>query len=113
MESFLKLYGFCRNIALVGLAAAALLIADAVWRLSHAAPAVEILDRLCWALIALIGGVAMLYRYLKFHRLYSVEVFTGYLDLPLSEGKSEQCELKSSMSDMDNAPSSRRPTDAA
>jgi hypothetical protein len=113
MESFLKLYGFCRNIALVGLAAAALLIADAVWRLSHAAPAVEILDRLCWALIALIGGVAMLYRYLKFHRLYSVEVLTGYLDLPLSEGKSERCELKSSMSDMDNAPSSRRPTDAA
>jgi hypothetical protein len=87
MEAFLKLYGFCRNIAFVGLAAAALLIAHAVWLLSHAAPAVEILDRLWWALVALIAGVVMVYRYLKFHRLYSVEVFTGYFELPLFEGK--------------------------
>jgi hypothetical protein len=87
MEGFLKLYGFCRNIAFVGMAAAPLLIAHAVWLLSHAAPAVEILDRLWWAIAVLIVGVVMLYRYLKFHRLYSVEIFTGYLELPLLEGK--------------------------
>jgi hypothetical protein len=87
MESFLKLYGFCRNIAFVGFAAAALLVGHAIWLASHAAPAVELVDRLWWALLALIAGVVMLYRYLKFHRLYSVEVFTEYLELPILEGK--------------------------
>lgn len=40
------------------------------------------LYRVWWALIALTAGVGMLYRYLKFHRLYSVEVFVGYPELP-------------------------------
>jgi hypothetical protein len=92
MESFLKLYGFCRNVAFVGLAAAVLLLSHAVWLVYHAAQAAEVLDRLWWALVALLAGGVMLYRYLKFHRLYSVEVFTGYLELPSLEGRtSDAC----------------------
>jgi hypothetical protein len=60
MESFLKLYGFCRNIAFVGFTAAAVLISHVVWLGCQAAPPVEVFDRLCWALVALIAGVAML-----------------------------------------------------
>src|SRR5690606_3896645 len=86
MESFLRLYSFCRNVAFVGLAVAALLLAHAVWLLSRGAPGSEVLDRLWWVVIALLIGVAMLYRYLKFHRLYGVEVFTGYLELPTMNG---------------------------
>ncbi len=86
MASFLKLYGFCRNIAFVGLIAAVLLTSKAIWLVPQAAPQGEILDRLMWATVALIAGLVMLYRYLKFYRLYTVEIFTGYVELPSSEG---------------------------
>jgi hypothetical protein len=80
MDAFLKLYGFCRNIAFVGVASAALIGVGAIWQARTSGLNSEIRNHLLWAGVALLAGVAMFYRYLKFHRLYSVEVFVGYAE---------------------------------
>jgi hypothetical protein len=87
LEGFLKLYGFCRNIAFVGFAGAALLISQAIWLMCYDWSAVDVLDRFSWGFGALVIGVAMTYRYLKFQRLYSLEIFVGYLELPHPKGQ--------------------------
>jgi len=87
MDAFLKLYGFCRNMAFVALfGGVTLLIAalGAAWQ--GARYLAE--TRLGWAVVALLIGVAMLYRFLKFYRLYSVEVFVGYDELAAAQGDS-------------------------
>jgi hypothetical protein len=85
MEAFLKLYGFCRNIAFVALfGGVTLLIAAlfAAWQGTMTLAG----TRVGWAFVALLIGVAMLYRFLKFYRLYSVEVFVGYAELAAAQG---------------------------
>ncbi len=67
VQTFLHLYGFCRNISFALFVATGILLVALHWRLS---------------LITLLGTVGMLYRYLKFHRQYSYEMFTTYPDLP-------------------------------
>lgn len=71
MDNFLNLYGFCRNTALVGLMDAAILY----WSyLQPKGPEVHLL----WARIALVIGLGMTLRYLKFFRHFALEVFTSY-----------------------------------
>jgi hypothetical protein len=88
MEVFLKLYGFCRNIAFVGLIGGTTLLIDsariALLRGSASIPE----HRWGWCAISLLVGIAMLFRFLKFYRLYSIEVFIGYAELPATEGGS-------------------------
>ena len=67
MQTFLNLYGFCRNIAFVGLFGGALI---AVFGTSP--------ETTRNAVIAVATGVLMLHRYLKFYRLYCVEVFVSF-----------------------------------
>lgn len=71
LENFLNQYGFCRNIALVALLDAAL------WYWSYWQPKGPE-EHLLWARLAALIGVGMTLRYLKFYRLYGVEVFTAY-----------------------------------
>jgi hypothetical protein len=80
METFLKLYGFCRNMAFVGLIGSCAMTLDAAleWRCMGPVPAVG--GQLQWALLSCVLGIGMLHRYLKFHRLYSVEVFVAYVE---------------------------------
>jgi hypothetical protein len=72
LATFLNLYGFCRNIA-TGAAIAALVLAAAT---VFADPPAGIG---WWIAAAALVTVGMTYRYLKFLRLYGVEVFIGYL----------------------------------
>jgi len=37
---------------------------------------------LLWAIVAFVAAIGMFYRYLKFFRHYTVEVFTTYAELP-------------------------------
>jgi len=77
METFLRLYGFCRNIAFVGLTGGLLSIVAVL--IGGARGMTLPTDRsLLWSLALLAGGAAALYRFLKFYRLYAVEVFVGY-----------------------------------
>lgn len=81
MTQFLKLYGFCRNIAFVGVTAAIMIATGALWRAANTSFSTDVGSRLLWAALVCVAGVAMFYRYLKFHRLYTVEVFVGYANI--------------------------------
>lgn len=71
LGDFLNLYGFCRNTALVAFLDAAIFY----W--SYLLPNGPS-EHLLWARVALLVGVGMTLRYLKFYRLYAVEVFTAF-----------------------------------
>lgn len=74
METFLKLYGFCRNIAFVALAGSIILAMSVVLSVGSGSTS----PRLTWAAIAFTAGVGMLHRYLKFYRHYGLEVILAY-----------------------------------
>lgn len=70
MEAFLRLYGFCRNVAFVGIVGSIALFS------TGANPTTA-------ALLGL-GGLGMFHRYLKFYRAYALEVLLAlsYQDEP-------------------------------
>jgi hypothetical protein len=74
MDSFLKLYGFSRNISFAALVGAVGLAGRAAyeWLLPHDAAGAYRAAGL--AALALAVGVGMFGRYLKFYRLYGLEV---------------------------------------
>lgn len=84
LEAFLKLYGFCRNIAFVAFLGALALFFSTARTAIVGAPRME--TQFFWAIAALLVGVSMFYRFLKFYRLYSVEVFVGYAEIAFAEG---------------------------
>jgi hypothetical protein len=67
---FLNQYGFCRNVSFALLIAA---VAFALCAVHIARP-----NAWLWAGCSAFASVGMFLRYLKFHRLFSVEVFTSY-----------------------------------
>jgi hypothetical protein len=77
LDTFLNLYGFARNMAFSFLVAA-VSISVAHWHGHHPV-------RLRWAVLAGVGAVCMFYRYLKFFRQYSYELFIRYAELPRQE----------------------------
>jgi hypothetical protein len=79
MEGFLRLYGFCRNLAFVALVAFVLLAVKSA-RLSGADQWDEAARYITWSIAALVLGAGMLHRYLKFYRLFAVEVLSTFAD---------------------------------
>lgn len=74
LEAFLNVYGFCRNMCIAFLTTAALLL---LGLLTHqtALPAGSVLvSELC----LLAGAAAMVIRYLKYYRLFTLEVLLTY-----------------------------------
>lgn len=72
MVSFLNLYGFSRNMAFVLIAGGlACIIASALGMPNGDA-------QLQWGPISMLAGFGMFHRYLKFYRLYAVEVLTTF-----------------------------------
>lgn len=74
LDEFRNVYGFARNMAFSLLVAAAALGTHAA--LFHSALEAK------WALPASALGITMLYRYLKFFRQYSYQLFITYAELP-------------------------------
>jgi hypothetical protein len=76
LNTFLNLYGFCRNISLASVMVMILLAVGFVldWKTGHEMHS----GKLWWAGAALVASIGMLYRYLKFFRHYTVEVFITY-----------------------------------
>lgn len=66
LNSFLNLYGFCRNVSAASVLAVPVLLAGGAW---------------WWALVAAVVAVAMFQRYLKFFRHYTAEVFVSYAEV--------------------------------
>ncbi len=80
LEAFLKLYGFCRNLAFVALIAAVALGASATVAAVRSGSGAAVIQYASSAVIALVIGLGMLHRYLKFHRLFTVELLTTFAD---------------------------------
>ena len=79
LDEFRNQYGFARNVSFAFLTAA-VAIYFAHWYGSNPV-------RLRWAALAAIAGISLFYRYLKFFRQYSYELFLRYSQLPDSAAK--------------------------
>jgi hypothetical protein len=86
LDSFLRLYGFSRNVATAAAIAVLVLVAEII-PMESAGVALRSVE-FRWAVAAAIAAVGLLYRYLKFFRLYSVEVFVRYAELEPSTSAS-------------------------
>jgi hypothetical protein len=71
LDTFLNLYGFARNLSFTSLLVGAALAIRAWW--PGADPALP-----KYAATTIVVGVLLLYRYLKFFRQYSYELFNAY-----------------------------------
>lgn len=85
LDVFLNLYGFARNVCFAGFLSAVLLLAGS-FRDMFATPRVIHYDTMKWAGLAIIVSIVMLYRYLKFFRHYTGEVFRTYAVADLRVG---------------------------
>lgn len=73
LDEFRNLYGFSRNLTLSFLLVALLFIIAIIMKIQSINP--------WWPLISFVFGVALLYRYLKFFRQYSYQLFITYSEL--------------------------------
>lgn len=71
LDNFLNMYGFCRNAALVSFLDAALLYW--FWRWGDGT-----VEARTWAYVAVVLGLGLTLRYLKFYRQYASEVFISF-----------------------------------
>lgn len=77
LSTFLKLYGFCRNMTFINLCGfVSFIIATIIGSINS--EEFVLTDHLFMAGISLIITLVMLIRFLKFYRLYSVEIFVAY-----------------------------------
>ena len=77
LNTFLNLYGFCRNVCMALLIVAPSLVVGSLigsGKTGAISPG-------WWALAAFLGAIGMFYRYLKFYRQYSLELYTTYAEL--------------------------------
>lgn len=72
---FLNLYGFSRNISMAGLLAASVLIIGMI-SIGFS------VQKMWWVIVAIGVFIGMFYRYLKFFRHYTEEVFRAYAEMP-------------------------------
>lgn len=77
LDTFLNLYGFCRNMTLALVIAATTLVIGVVAGSVDTGPD---LDPGWWIAAALLAAIGTFYRYLKFLRQYSFELFTSYAE---------------------------------
>jgi len=79
LGSFLNMYGFCRNMCMAGLLAVPILLIGSVREFNVDSWWSSIEKPQLWAAVGALGvSVGMFYRYLKFFRHYTLEVFTTY-----------------------------------
>ncbi|MBA4064836.1 MAG: hypothetical protein C0501_14205 [Isosphaera sp.] len=83
MTSFINVYGLCRNVCMAGLVAAVALVCGACQDLRVVGWHIEGEPNrplLWWAAAAVAVSVGMLYRYLKFFRHYTSEMFVSFAE---------------------------------
>lgn len=80
LGNFLNTYGFCRNASMASLIAAAILLCAAVRHMEWKTAEGLETDKLVWAAVAIIVAIGLFYRYLKFFKHYTEEVFRDYAE---------------------------------
>jgi hypothetical protein len=81
LSTFLNNYGFARNMSFACLVAGLLILGD--WLFGMAS---QPSHSITWGWASLALSVGLLYRYLKFYRLYTYELFVTYSQIPLERG---------------------------
>lgn len=89
LATFLNIYGFCRNMCMACLLAIPILGTGILHDMTNGW--VELpyrsnwlpsdTTKAMWAAVALVAAIGMLYRYLKFFKHYTQEVYTTYAEL--------------------------------
>ncbi len=74
LDDFRNQYGFARNVSFAFLVSAIAIGAAHLW---YPRPL-----RIRWGVLAAIAGASLFYRYLKFFRQYSYELFLRYSEIP-------------------------------
>ncbi len=77
LGTFLNVYGFCRNMSMAALIAAGILLFATFQHWSAAAIDTA---KLAWAGVAIVVAIVLFYRYLKFFKHYTEEVFRDYAE---------------------------------
>jgi hypothetical protein len=77
LDDFRNQYGFARNMSFAFLTAALAIFVAHHFQYHPV--------RFRWALLSALGGIALFYRYLKFFRQYSYELFIRYAELPRTD----------------------------
>ena len=81
MNAFLNLYGFCRNVSFSLLLALLVIAVSGVWYAVFLDMKTPDTQKISVGVLCVVGSVGMFYRYLKFYRLYTIEVLRAYPDL--------------------------------
>ena len=91
LATFLNLYGFCRNVSMAAALASAIFFTAALYYADFQTPRItaECAKRLWLTLGALVVSVGMFYRYLKFFKHYTEEVFRSYAESPSPKESSD------------------------
>lgn len=78
LNTFLNLYGFCRNVSMASIITVVILVIGVIadWRAGLQVQSTKI----WWAGAAAFSAFGMFYRYLKFFRQYTLEVFITYAE---------------------------------
>lgn len=76
LNTFLNLYGFCRNISMAALLSVPILAIGMIARGYDP-------TKLAWVFVAIGAAVGMFYRYLKFFKHFTAEVFRTYAVVPI------------------------------
>jgi hypothetical protein len=77
LETFITLYGFCRNMVMALMLVALCLTIGLVLGTAETGPEVS---PGWWVAATALAAVGLFYRYLKFYRQYSLELFTSYAE---------------------------------
>lgn len=80
LSNFLNVYGFCRNVCMASMIAAAVLLFAALRPVDWSTWTGVDKDKLAWAGVAALVAVGLFYRYLKFFKHYTEEVFRDYAE---------------------------------
>ena len=78
LATFLNLYGFSRNAALASFISGAIFLFTALSRSHCCCPHHAHTDMFWWSGLSIIVGIFLFFRYLKFYRHYTQEVFLSY-----------------------------------
>ncbi|MCG6154189.1 hypothetical protein [Rubinisphaera margarita] len=82
LVTFLNVYGFSRNVCMAALIAAVILAFAAIRNYDRAAGTGFEPAKLAWAGVSVAVAIVLFYRYLKFFKHYTQEVFRDYAELP-------------------------------
>ena len=80
LGNFLNVYGFCRNVSMAALIASAMLFYTGMRSMDWKTGTGAQVDKFIWAGISVVAAIGLFYRYLKFFKHYTEEVFRDYAE---------------------------------